>query len=623
MVVAPARGQIVDSLEARLTHPGLSTAERTETLYLLSRELTFVDLDRALSYGEQSLKLAQNSGDVRGMAYAYRILGSIFSKKEDYFLGMQSLHRAMDLFRKDNDSIGLANCYISLGHIYRRLENRKKEVESHKKAYDFFKNLGVRERYGVAAHNLGESYYLAGQLSEAETLTDVAIEINTEIGNLPVLSNCLKVKGLIEMSRGNSQEAEIQFKRILDISSNLGPNAQKVSAAEALMQMAAISALHGNAERELDYLLQAEALAKENDMYAFLERAYHQLTLYHLRMGNSRTAHTYTVAQRKTTDMFHEKLIADRSQLTEGMVEIDALNQRTSFLENQTAMQSAEIRTRNVLLIIIGICVLLLLWFVRKTWWMNRKLRENNTIITNQKSELETLNATKDKFFSVVAHDIRSPLNALKSFTSLLTENYDLMTANDVKTMGKQLDRSVTNTLRMADNLILWATHQMKKTPDLHETFSLQEVLREIYEVFRDVAQQKEITLMVELNTDVAIYGNRNQVEFIIRNLVNNALKYTPRNGKVSLSVRQETKGQVSISVTDTGVGMDDKVIAELFTLNAEKSRKGTEGEKGSGLGLTLSYEFARRNNGTIEVESAPDQGTTFCVTFPREAQAA
>lgn len=578
-----------------------------------------MDLKRSLAYAEQSLELAKNSGDQNGMAYAYRILGSIYASNEDYFMGMQYLDRARTIFEQDKDSIGLANCYISLGHIYRKLENRSREVEFHQKSYEFFKALGIRERLGVAAHNLGESYFLSGELGPAETLTDEAIAINSDIRNLPVLSNCLKVKGQIAMCRGNTEQALVFFNRILEISAELGPNSQKQAAAVAYLQLANISGNRGNLMDRQDYLLQAESLCKEYGLFSYLNQIYYQLTLHHMGLNQLDAARAYAEKEHQTAEAMHAKLVSDRSQLAEGMVHIDALNSKTNWLQSQTATKDMEIKNRNILLGIIGICVLLLLWFAWKTRNMYQRLQRKSQVILKQKAELETLNATKDKFFSMVAHDIRSPLNSLKSFTTLLTDSYDILSEADVKAMSKDLDRSIDSTLRMADNMILWATDQMKKTTEVHASFPLHEVIRDVYELFRDVAKQKQVNLIASLDQSLLMHGNRNQVEFIIRNLVNNAIKYTPRHGQVSLGILNENTDQVQVYVRDNGVGMSKEVLEELFILNPDKSKQGTEGEKGSGLGLMLSFEFARRNHGSIAVESTPGEGTAFNVRFRKQ----
>ena len=196
-------GQDVHSLERKLGSKKLTTSDSIETINLLSRELTFVNPLKALDYANKALELSTNTNNSIGTANAYRNLSSIYSYNESYFISMEYLQRALDIFTLNKDSIGIANCYISLGHTYRRLQNRKEEVDYHQKSYGIFKRLDNKERIGVTAHNLGESYFNIGDLTNSRQLTLYAIKINDSLNNESVLSSCYKVMGLIESAENN------------------------------------------------------------------------------------------------------------------------------------------------------------------------------------------------------------------------------------------------------------------------------------------------------------------------------------------------------------------------------------------------------------------------------------
>jgi signal transduction histidine kinase len=265
---------------------------------------------------------------------------------------------------------------------------------------------------------------------------------------------------------------------------------------------------------------------------------------------------------------------------------------------------------------------LILSLFLYKLLTLNRRLRANNRIIEKQREELASLNATKDKFFSIVAHDIRSPLDALKSFTTLLLEHYETMTRDEVQQMGAHLDRSVDNTLQLANNLIIWAKGQMNEIATEQSEFELRPVLENVHSVFEAIARQKHIDLEISCSEDTVVWGDRNQIEFVIRNLVNNAIKYTRKEGRVQVRVQNAAENKIQITISDNGVGMEQEIVDQLFTIRTEKSRKGTAGEIGSGLGLALSHDFVKLNKGSIQVESQPDQGTSFTLILkePRTA---
>jgi len=247
---------------------------------------------------------------------------------------------------------------------------------------------------------------------------------------------------------------------------------------------------------------------------------------------------------------------------------------------------------------------------------VNKELTNNIQVIAEQSRQLEKLNATKDKFFSIVAHDLKSPLNSLKMFSSVLIDDFDDLSKDEILTMSKHLRDSVDNTIKMADHLIIWAMVQMGGYQFNEESIKVKEIVSNIFNLYQEVALKKEIHLNYAIEEGLTIIGDKNQIEFIIRNLVNNAIKFTHKNGFVNITAQSLANGQVQISVSDSGIGISDEFKKELFLLGNKQSTSGTDGEKGTGLGLMLSYEFIKLNGAQIDVESNLGKGTTFHTKF-------
>lgn len=241
------------------------------------------------------------------------------------------------------------------------------------------------------------------------------------------------------------------------------------------------------------------------------------------------------------------------------------------------------------------------------------ELAEQKAVIQNQMYYLEELNTTKDKFFSIVAHDLKAPLNSLKSFSSLLIDNIGKMTKDEIIKISRNLHYSVDNVSKMADNLLTWARVQMNDFETQCDKVSVKNVIFDLYEVYKDVAINKHVNLIYSADDNLFVQADRDQLTFIIRNLINNAIKYTHKGGSVKIKAHPDN-GEILISVSDNGVGISDSVKNNLLSINKGHSINGTEGEKGTGLGLMLSNEFIKLNGGTIEVESEVSKGTTFTV---------
>ena len=608
--------QSVEELQQSIPRPGLTEKERINTLYILSRELTYVDNIKSLEYAEEALSLATDINDIDGIAYSYRILSSIYALNDNYFMGMEYIQKAIDIFEDRGDKKGLANCYISLGHIYRSLNNREQEIEYHKKSFEAFTMQGIKERIGVSAHNLGESYYNNKEFIKAEQLTRLAIQINDSIANLPVLSSCYKVMGLIKENEGQLDSAGHYFNKVIKISDELGDNAQKVATAEAFIHLATMAGSAKNDALEFEYLANAEAFCRKYNLNKFLLRVYREMQTFYLKRNNIEKTGLYLNEYDEISQDLQRVQLEDRNRLTKSMASIHNLNKTTDKLLKENLAQASSIFNRNVSLLIGSLLLITLAVVLGKVKNINGKLKSRNATINQQKAELQELNATKNKFFSIVAHDLRSPLTSLKSFSSVLVEHIDFISKEEIQDMGKELGKSLDNTLKMADNLIIWAQSQMNVIKDKKEAISLKVTVYEICEIFSVIANNKEVELTALVTGDPHFIGDRDQVEFVIRNLVNNAIKFTPRKGSVKVTVVQ-TLDRIIITVSDTGVGMSHEISESLFSVQKPKSINGTEGEKGSGLGLVLSYEFIKRNGGEIHVASEENKGTDITVTFP------
>ena len=607
--------QSVQELQYLISQPGLTKKEQINILYTLSRDLTYIDNIKALEYAEKSLLLATEVNDINGIAYSYRILSSIYALNDNYFMSMEYIQKGIDIFENRGDEKGIANCYITLGHIYRSLNNYEQEINFHKKSFEAFNRQGITERIGVSAHNLGESYYNNKEFAKAENLTRLAIQINDSILNLPVLSSCYKVMGLIKENENQPDSASYYFKKVIKISADLGDNAQKVATVKAMIQLATMAKSAKNYNLEYKYLQQAEAFCEKFNLKKLLLKVYHKMQTLYLNQNKLEKVKFYLNAYDELSGDLHSAQLEDRNRLTESMSFIHQLNKTTEKLLKENTAQASTIFYRNISLYITSFFLIVLFVVLRKLKHINGVLKSQNDIVNEQKSELQELNATKIKFFSIVAHDLRGPLASLKSFSSVLVEHIDFISKEEIQSMGQKLNTSLDNTIKMADNLIIWAQSQMKIIEDKKELINLREVVNEICDIFKVIAKNKEVRLIASIMGDPHFIGDKDQVEFVIRNLINNAIKFTPRKGIVTVSVTQ-TSNQIKIVVSDTGVGMSSEFSKNLFSIEKPKGIPGTEGEKGSGLGLVLSSEFVKRNDGKIHVVSQEAIGTTITVSF-------
>lgn len=237
--------------------------------------------------------------------------------------------------------------------------------------------------------------------------------------------------------------------------------------------------------------------------------------------------------------------------------------------------------------------------------------------IKRKNDELEQLNCEKDKFFSIVAHDLRSPFNGLLRFSNLLVDELENMTLDETRKVAESMKSSASNLFHLLENLLEWSRMQRGITHFNPGVFVLKPIISESLQPGLDSADKKGIATFLNIPEKLDVFADQYMLASTIRNLASNAVKFTPKGGKVFISAKTVNGNAVEISVKDTGIGMSPEMINDLFRLDVLSSRRGTEGEPSSGLGLTLCKDFIEKHGGEIRVESETNKGSTFYIILP------
>lgn len=242
------------------------------------------------------------------------------------------------------------------------------------------------------------------------------------------------------------------------------------------------------------------------------------------------------------------------------------------------------------------------------------ELESINENLEKQRAELEKSNTLKDRLFSVISHDLRSPLVSLYSFVELMQMKN--LSPEAVDKFLSKLKESLNNTNAMLDNVLYWALSQLNRLKIRYTDTSVRFITKELLQLYRDASSQKQIELVNNIPEDLVINTDPDIIKLVLRNLISNAIKYTPKGGKVVVGAeRDET--HYHIYVSDNGIGMSEEQIKSLFTEMNNRSTAGTANEKGTGIGLTLCSEYITKIKGRIDVETQVDKGSTFTITLP------
>ncbi|MGM0650958.1 MAG: hybrid sensor histidine kinase/response regulator [Bacteroidota bacterium] len=242
---------------------------------------------------------------------------------------------------------------------------------------------------------------------------------------------------------------------------------------------------------------------------------------------------------------------------------------------------------------------------------------KNHLTLREQKKQLKQLIDTKDKFFSIISHDLRSPFTGLLGFSELLLEEHKKTNPINLQNYYQLIYKSAKQGYDLLVNLLEWSKTQTGSINLNPEYISLNYIIQDTINLLYNVAAKKQIQISKEYETDdITVYADKNMLKTILRNLINNAIKYTEKNGNIHISATRNN-GFASISVIDNGVGISKEKQKDLFLIDKKSSTKGTNKETGTGLGLIICKEFIEQHGGTINVASEEGKGSTFSFTIP------
>ena len=286
------------------------------------------------------------------------------------------------------------------------------------------------------------------------------------------------------------------------------------------------------------------------------------------------------------------------------------LKKQKVLLEKSVAIKTAELQEKNTTLEERQ----------HKIELQSEELLTQKESLIEMNNELNELNISKDKFFSILAHDLRGPLSSFVGATEILSEDFMTMEKEDVMNITSSMKTSATNIYSLLENLLEWSRLMRGRMDFVPVKVNLKNMVEECKTVLSPSAEKKRIWIVVNIPDEMEVFADNHMLDGIIRNLVSNAIKFTPVGGKVSVTAWLKDDYSLEVNISDTGIGIPKEMISKLFLLTEKTGRKGTEGEPSSGLGLLLCKEFIEKHHGKIWVESEPGKGSIFKFILPNNS---
>ncbi|HET9487534.1 MAG TPA: tetratricopeptide repeat-containing sensor histidine kinase [Chryseosolibacter sp.] len=658
LLAGAVRGQAtIDSLESALA-TNIADSSRISVLIDLSREYQYTDIGRSRELADNALKIAEENNFQKQKIRAYQNIGALYSISGDYSSALRYDNLALQNSIELRDSASLSVDYNNVASDYYDLGDYDEAYFYFTQSFRVGRRIEDSLRMAVAIHNVGRVFKELGQYDRALEHLNLSLDMSRDINDAEGVPYSLDEIGDVMLRKGEYDSAKNTLLRSLKLTREqqvlvLEPKTLAKLATvhlhsknydDALAYYDTTSTLHertgnvfGIAEVELgrglvfieqgkfDAAMQSInrslSLAKQSNARTLEIRGYHTLSyLYELKKDYKNSLAYFRQFKQLEDSLFsqdmQEKLLRDqlRFETEDKDSKIAALNEERNIKDFTIKKQEF---IRNILVVVMALSVILLATVYRS----GQRRRQINTLLLRHQQEMETrseelerLNQVKDKFFSIISHDLRSPINALAGLLDLLDKG--AVKPEELSRHIHDLKSRFNHTRTLLNNLLDWTLLQMDKLNLQATRTDLHKLVDENIQLLGSIPN-KRIKLHNQIPENTIGFADSNTVNLVIRNLMTNAIKFTNDGGEVVIAAEDQGEEWL-VTVRDNGIGMNEDVLKMLFDKTAPYTTRGTANEKGTGLGLILCKEFVEKNGGKIAVESAVGRGSKFSFTIPK-----
>lgn len=569
--------------------------------------------EKGMEFYKKSLVIREKIGDKKGIGDCYNNIGNTYLDFGNYAESLAYMLKGLKMREQIDDKVGIANSLMNIGNLYHSIGKYEEALQYYRKSITA--NEEIRNKGGLAVSylNTGSAYFSMEDHDNAVAYFYKALKLNEEIGSMESICICLSNLARTYTIEKKYPRAEALYNRALQLFTE-AENKQGMS--ECLTGLGTCNVEQGRYKKGIELLERSLVLTTETGFKSFILATANELALAYEKTGDYKRALAYQRICLAYKDSLMNEDVNKQIQQKQFDYELDKKQGQIELLEKDSAMQEVKNAHQKLISIVLLLVVILfalsmIILFIsgRKEKRSKELIIEQHKEIQQQATELQELNTLKDRIFSVLSHDLRSPLASLTSMMTLLDQK--IITPEEFMSVKKNLDRQLALLNLLLENLLNWSRSYIKEGATNREMVDIQQAIRQNMDLFADMAEQKHVQLSNLVTPRLMVYADKGQVDIIVRNLLSNAVKFSNAGGKISFSA-EEKGDHIFITVSDNGVGMEPHVLDKLFQYHENISSYGTSGEKGTGLGLMLCKEFVQSNGGTLEVNSKPGEGTTI-----------
>ncbi|KAF5071370.1 Adaptive-response sensory-kinase SasA [anaerobic digester metagenome] len=560
------------------------------TLYFITTVYRYIrDYDKALEYALQLANIAISQQDKEALALTYSIIGEIHSSLNNIDMAKEYMQKSLELHYNIGKTESIANLLNNLAIIYDTEHDYTKALEYYNSALGHYEKQNDKSGISTVLNNIGYVHATLKNYDKAIQTYQSSLAISTEINDIGGIANTNNNLAQVALAKG---DINLAYK----------------------------------------YVNEALPFVKQYGDKSFLAESFEILSKVYISRGEYKKAVEYQTQLLAYKDSIHNKERNDRVIEMQTRFETEAKEKEIQLLKKDNEIKQLDATKQKNFqkyLIILALLLLGLLFLIYYGLHLKKKSNEllskkneelklANEKLRESEINLKALNNTKDKFFSIIAHDLKNPFNALLGFSELLHNNYDNFSTTETKEYIGVINESAQSLFRLLENLLQWSRTQTGKLAYNPETINLHTIISQETELLRINADKKGINISFDVDNELEAYADKNIASTVLRNFINNAIKFTHAGGTVLVKAYVDENQKVRIDTIDDGIGINPNDIDKLFRTDLSFSSKGTANEEGTGLGLIICKEFIERAGGEIIVKSNVGKGSTFSFTLPK-----
>ncbi|MCB0489415.1 MAG: tetratricopeptide repeat protein [Cyclobacteriaceae bacterium] len=599
----------------------LSDSDKVSLLIRIGESIQFHSPDSALSFYEIAYPIAREQGMEKQIGDLLNMRGYVHYILGNYDLALSYFVDALAIHEKLENAIGISKSLNYIALIYETQKNYAQALLYQWRSIVYSKISGDTTRLIANYYNIAIVHDANLSSDSALYYLDVAQKLSEKQRNYHMYSMAMNKRGDVMFDLGMYKEAERLYQQVLSYpyyKDNWETCFANSGLAQVYMKTQKYDASIEHGLIALEVARQMKSKWEISNAARILFESYKAQNNYERALSmhelhKSYSDSLYSQAKEKEINYLH---------LRQNETERDRL-------AKENALQRATIEKSNLWIgffIILGI--LMAIWGLalyqnsrhrllsnKQLIKKNENIAERNAKIEEQNRELNALNETKNQLLSIIGHDMRGPINNIKTILEIIKDGR--LSQSDQERVFKDLHKTISSVSDTMNNMLSWASSQLKGLQINPGTVKLASVVNEKVEFFTPSATDKGITIVHESDEDVFVFADVNHLKTVLRNLISNSIKFTKRNGKVTISYRTLESDEVEIKVTDTGVGISEDQLKNIFLFTGRSQSIGTNNERGTGIGLMLSKEFIESNKGKISVSSKVGVGTEFIIVLP------